>query len=270
MAKHGQLTPLGTGGWMATAERETASYLWEINDSLLLLDAGSGLRRLVSPEFQNKIQQQEKIYLFLSHYHLDHTIGLSYLDGILRSDQTLVICAPDKTIAYYDPEEALEMLIRMPFYPIPFPMLPFRKEIVPLQIGLNQVDHIQVNVWHQKHSDASIGFAFGKSLAYVTDTSVMNRAIKYCNGVAYLFHEIYYDSFDMEEMKQKNELEKISWHSCDTDVAEFALQAAVQHLVPIHFHPFHSRQRMQDQIARLNESGLTVLEPKDGETILLT
>lgn len=270
MSKHGQLIPLGTGGWMATSTRETAAYLWEYNQKTIILDAGTGIRRLAQDEFRKKIQQNDKIYLFLSHYHFDHVIGLSYLDGILTPEQTLVICAPDRTIADYDPEEVLEMLVRMPFYPIPYPMLPFQKEVIPLQIGHNIIDGLEVQVWHQKHSNASIGFAFGKSLAYATDTSVMNHALKYCNGIAYLLHEIYYDSIDIEELEQLNQKEKIMWHSSDKEVAEFALQSAVQNLIPIHFHPFHSEDRFKKQIEHLEECGLNVIVPNDGIPIPLS
>ncbi len=269
VAKLGTLTPLGTGGWMATSERETAGYLWEHNGKLILLDAGSGIRRLENPDLLKRFQGHEKIYLFLSHYHLDHVVGLTYLERFLLPSQTLVVCAPDRMLVYYDPEEAINKILCMPLYPRPLHFLPFHSEIRELHIGENSIDGIDVTVWPQKHSDGSIGFAFGNNLAYVTDTSVLNRALSSCNGVRWLLHEVYYDEQDVAELNSSNRSGQIGHHSIDTETAEFALQCAAGKLIPIHFHPGHSKARFDAQIVRLEDSGLDVVVPYDSIPISL-
>ncbi|MDK9698916.1 MAG: MBL fold metallo-hydrolase [bacterium] len=265
----GTLLPLGTGGWMATAERETSAYLWQRGNRTILLDAGSGLRRLGDCDCLAQLQATEKIYLFLSHYHLDHTIGFTFLSRFLKPEQTLVICAPDRTLCYYNPREALEMMLRMPFYHTPFPFLPFHTEIKELHLGENDVDGMPVTVWPQKHSDTSVGYAFDSTLAYISDTSVLARAMEPCNGVRWLLHEVYYDPTDVAELDRNENREAILHHSCDTEVAEFALQCAAGNLIPIHFNPTHSRERYVAQIERLADSIVDLTIPEDGKLISL-
>jgi glyoxylase-like metal-dependent hydrolase (beta-lactamase superfamily II) len=71
---------LGTGGWLPSGSRETSCYAVRDGSDLLLLDAGTGLRRLITDP--SICQDVTRIDVALSHFHLDHVIGLSYLDAL--------------------------------------------------------------------------------------------------------------------------------------------------------------------------------------------
>lgn len=62
-------TILGSGGWFATDERETACALVRDGDRALLLDAGSGLQRA-------RLDGVRELHILLTHFHLDHVCGL--------------------------------------------------------------------------------------------------------------------------------------------------------------------------------------------------
>jgi ribonuclease BN (tRNA processing enzyme) len=75
-----EITFLGTAGWMPNDQRETASIAVRVGSSLILLDAGTGIRRLVTdPALHGGV---ESIHVMLSHFHLDHVVGLSYLSAL--------------------------------------------------------------------------------------------------------------------------------------------------------------------------------------------
>ena len=67
-----KLTFLGTNGWYATKEGNTICTLIETAERYIVLDAGDGIHRL--DEFAK--DENKPADIFLSHFHLDHIIGL--------------------------------------------------------------------------------------------------------------------------------------------------------------------------------------------------
>src|SRR5437588_410003 len=69
------LTILGGGGWFPAQGRQTACALLRDGDSAILIDAGTGVGRLVEqPELLDGIEQLD---ILLTHFHLDHIAGLA-------------------------------------------------------------------------------------------------------------------------------------------------------------------------------------------------
>ena len=70
---------LGGGGWFPAHGRQTACALLRDGDSAIMIDAGTGVGRLVErPELLDGI---ERLDILLTHFHLDHVAGLAYLPG---------------------------------------------------------------------------------------------------------------------------------------------------------------------------------------------
>ena len=96
------VTLLGTLGWMPRGARETTCFAVREGSSLLLFDAGTGLRRLLDPEHAGLLEGAGEVHLFLSHYHLDHVCGLAYLSGVLPG-RDIVIHPPGEELTGVDP-----------------------------------------------------------------------------------------------------------------------------------------------------------------------
>ena len=62
-----QVTLLGTMGWMPSERRETTCTVCRDGDELLLFDAGTGLRRLLTPVGAALLDGVFRVHLFLSH-----------------------------------------------------------------------------------------------------------------------------------------------------------------------------------------------------------
>ena len=118
-----RLLPLGTNGYFPAHGRQTMSYLLTMPGAALLLDAGTGLGRLIEPEVRNHVESLERLDILLTHYHLDHVVGLSYLPGVLGT-------LPVRIHAPVPPLVALgsEALDRLLSPPLPRPALPSRAE----------------------------------------------------------------------------------------------------------------------------------------------
>ena len=86
---------LGTAGYHPSETRHTASFF--IPEHNLLLDAGTGVFRL-----QPLIMSRE-VSILLSHAHLDHVVGLTFLWDVLSG-------TPLERIHVYAEEEKIEQL----------------------------------------------------------------------------------------------------------------------------------------------------------------
>ncbi|MGN6547595.1 MAG: MBL fold metallo-hydrolase, partial [Aureliella sp.] len=65
---------LGTTGYHPSSTRQTACYY--LPELSLVLDAGTGIIGLTN---QLRAEPRESLDIFLSHAHLDHIIGLTFL-----------------------------------------------------------------------------------------------------------------------------------------------------------------------------------------------
>jgi len=69
-----KVTFLGTNGWYPSPTGDTPCVLVDSKDYYIVFDAGNGFYKL-----DRYIKEEKPIYLFISHFHLDHTSGLHTL-----------------------------------------------------------------------------------------------------------------------------------------------------------------------------------------------
>ncbi len=107
---------LGTNGWFDSTTGNTICTLIETDDMYLVLDAGNGIHKL-----DRYIHDQKPVYLFLSHFHLDHIEGLHTIVKF-RLPQGLKIFGMEGT------EKILGDIIRKP-YTVPLGKGPYPVEV---------------------------------------------------------------------------------------------------------------------------------------------
>jgi ribonuclease Z len=210
---------LGTTGYHPNDRRHTACML--LPECGVMLDAGTAVFRasqyLTTPELD----------IFLTHAHLDHVIGLTYLFSVTDVH-------PLRRITVHGPAEKLAAVEEHLFCDAIFPKRPpleFRPLVDSYELaGGGRLTHFPL-----EHRGGSIGFRLdwpGHSMAYITDTVASPDApyVEQVRGVELLLHECY---FPDEQAEWATKL----GHSHTTAVAQVAARAAVGRLVLVHLNP---------------------------------
>jgi ribonuclease BN (tRNA processing enzyme) len=256
----GKLVPLGTNGFFPSCGRETASFLFVIDRRALVLDAGTGLSRLLQQDVRNVLNGCKSLNIILSHYHLDHTVGLSYLPGIWEGG-VVRIYGPAPPFTDVGPQDALDRLLHPPLFTLTLQEFPSPVELVAVSEGEFEIDGLPLRVRGQDHPGGSIGIRIGDEIAYVTDTGVEKRTADFVRGVGLLLHEVW-----LTDDEAKSETVEASRHSNVSGVAEIAKLAGVGQFMPIHHRPTRSAvdlAAMARQIEAL--SGAATLVPEEGK-----
>jgi ribonuclease BN (tRNA processing enzyme) len=214
-----KLVLLGTGGYFATSQRHTACLL--LPEIGVVLDAGSGICRIAN------YLQTDRLEIFLTHAHLDHILGLTYLVNIVPPDVLA------KSTVHGDATKLAavrEHLFAEAIFPVP-PPFGFSPLAGPCPLpGGGTITHFPL-----EHPGGSLGFRLdwrGHSLAYVTDTTASADAdyLAKIRGVDLLVHEAYFAN-------DNGNLPSVTGHSALLRVAEVAAACAVGRLVLVHIAP---------------------------------
>jgi ribonuclease BN (tRNA processing enzyme) len=222
---------LGTGGYYPTNRRHTACLM--LPEVGVVLDAGSGMCQV------GKYLETDRLEVFLSHAHLDHVVGLTYLVNLVPGEvlrQTTVRGEAAKL------EAVREHLFAESIFPVP---PPFR--FVPIGESCSLPRGGTLRAFALKHPGGSLGFRLdwpGQSMAYVTDTTATGNAayLQVIHGVDLLVHESYF-------ARDEHDLPAVTGHSALPAVAELAAAAEVARVVLVHIDPQAADDNAYDLMA---------------------
>ena len=208
---------LGTNGWYDTGTGNTTCTLIETDKYFIILDAGNGLYKI---DQYITSTSKKPIYLFLSHFHLDHIVGLHILNKFnFRQGIRIYGQAGTKNI--------LNTIINEP-YTVPFAKLPFKIDAYDLSEGLHNIP-FSVKCKFLLHSSKCYGYRFEldeKIITYCPDTGICENAMELSENADLLIAEC---SF---KIGQRN----AEWqHLNPEDAAQIAKEASAKKLAMIHF-----------------------------------
>ncbi len=146
-----KLVFLGTNGWYATPLANTVCALIETPSRYIVLDAGDGIHRLD----QYATDPDKPVDLFLSHFHLDHTIGLHIQPKFHFKNVMRIFGMPGT-------KKTLATLVDHPFT-APYSLLEprgLKVEIHELKEGENKIDEYAVRAAPLVHADPCWGYRF--------------------------------------------------------------------------------------------------------------
>ncbi|HCC31140.1 MAG TPA: MBL fold metallo-hydrolase [Marinilabiliales bacterium] len=172
---------LGTNGWYDTTTGNTVSILIQCPKYDIILDAGNGFAKIGKYLTFNK-----PVYLFLSHYHLDHIIGLHTLNKFYFK-QGLHIIGPKGL------KKMLNTMVQKP-YTFPFSKLPYPTKIYEVKNGRYK-SPIPFYCKPLNHPVPTLGYRFhinGKVLTYCTDTGYYANAVNLAENADLLITECAY------------------------------------------------------------------------------
>jgi ribonuclease BN (tRNA processing enzyme) len=220
-----RLIVLGGGGWFPANGRHTACALLRNGDGAILIDAGTGVGRLV--ENPDLLAGVERLDILLTHFHLDHVVGLAYLPALGLSDR-MTIWGPGRGLYGASTQELLTSMFHEPLHSVSLEQQDIAVRDLPL--GESELAGIRIDTRRQDlHSAPTLGFRFGDSLAWMTDTAHDVEATGFVSGCKLLAHEAWFTSAQPRNPDV---------HSSAAQAADIASRAGVEQLLLIHVPPF--------------------------------
>jgi ribonuclease Z len=216
-----KLLLLGTTGYHPNEARHTACLM--LPEMGVVLDAGTAMFRV------REHLQTDSLDIFLTHAHLDHVIGLTYLFDVLHQKQI-------KRATVHGEAAKLAAIQRHLFATELFPVMPpidWRPLDGPAELRGGRLSYFPL-----AHPGGAVGYRIDwpdRSLAYVTDTTAKPDSdyLGHIAGVDLLVHECYFTD-EWGEWAEK------TGHSRLTPVVQLAAKAEVGRLVLVHMNPLET------------------------------
>lgn len=236
---------LGTNGWYDSDTGNTICTLINSDKYHIILDAGNGISKA-----DQYIDDDLPVYLFLSHFHLDHIEGLHILNKFHFS-QGLKIFGQKGT------RDVLNTIVNDPFT-VPLKKLPYPVEVGELLPGPYKMP-FALECEFLLHASPTLGYRFdleGKIIAYCPDTGV-------CEGAVHLAGD---SDLLIAECSHKPGESSPAWpHLNPQDAADIARRADAKRLALTHFDAgrYRSIQERIDAVASV-KNYQDIIVGKDG------
>jgi len=211
-----KITFLGTNGWYDTGTGNTTSIMVETSGQYIILDAGFGFYKV-----KDLIKEDKPVLLFISHFHLDHIIGL----------HTLPIFKVSQGIDIYT-QKGGQKLLRS-FLKRPFTSPPL---LLPTKIRFHEIDKktrfdFGFETMRLQHPVPCFGYRFetgGASVSYCTDTGLCGNLRRLAKDAGLLMTEC--------SMRPGDKSPNL-FHITPETAASVARDAAAGKLALFHFDP---------------------------------
>lgn len=275
-----KLTFWGTRGSIATPGEETAGYGGDTAcvsisgpepDHLIVLDAGTGIRRLG----QSLDERVTRIDILLSHLHLDHIVGLGFFAPLFR---------PGKHVVIWGPAAGTSLVDRLGRYLSP-PLFPVRLRDVAADLELRDapeaptlIGGFTMSAAAVIHRDPAVGFRIerdGRAVVYLPDhepalgpsfpaTPAWTSGAELAAGADLLIHDAQYTD---EEY-----VERMGWgHSTPGHAVALAGLAGARRLALFHHDPAHDDAAIDGLLAEARRAsrGVEVLAAREGTSVAI-
>ncbi len=237
-----KITFLGTNGWYNYDNHETSCVFIESKNFNLILDLGSGIKNLNKIKFKNR-----ETFIFISHLHLDHVIGIHYLSSIAKL-KNINIILHNKYLKKFKDIFSKPYTLKYKNYKNRINIISFNKKKypnIPINFISKQLDH----------SDPSYGFKFfldKKIISYCTDTKYCKNLFNLSNGADLLIIEC-------NQFKKKNNFH-LSFDEIKKNLSKFKTKKiALTHFGPEDFSSINERSaKLKKDIDLINNVELFI------------
>ncbi len=218
---------LGTAGYHPSETRHTTGIFvpGAASDDAFLLDGGSGTFRL------NNRTLPARLHVFLTHAHLDHTVGLNFLYDVVYMQRQMQ--ERDVEILFHGDAKTRDAVCGNLFNPLIFP-LSFQWQWHEIEAAQPfEVAGVRINTALLTHPGGSLGYRFDwgtKALGFITDTGGDENYFSLIEGVDLLIHERNFPD-------EYAELACASGHCTSRDLIIAGRASGASQIAAMHFNP---------------------------------
>jgi ribonuclease BN (tRNA processing enzyme) len=239
---------LGTNGWYDTKTGNTVCVFIETENEYIIFDAGNGFYKI-----DKYVRYDKPVYLFLSHYHLDHVIGLHTLNKF-NFKQGIDIYGPP----------GLKMLFKKVINaPYSMPISRLNMQVRLHEIKESSFLPAQTEFKVLRHSSLCYGYRViseGKVVTYCMDTGI-------CRNLSLLAREA--DLFITESSLKPGQVNNKWPHLNPRQAAEVASKSKCKRMILLHFDAsiYLKMKSREDAAAVARRIFRNTLAAEDGLTI---
>ena len=222
------------------------------SDEVFIIDAGTGLIRLGNLFCARPEPEGRRIHLLLTHFHLDHVLGLPFFKPLFSPKARITFYTP------WDPRETqdtLQELMGGRYFPIDFMETASAKDFQQLPEGSVEIAGIRISWCPLIHPQGSVAYRLesrGKAWVLATDTEHPpegedERLADFCREADALVYDAMYTPEDYSD--------KVGWgHSTWVQGARLARRARVGTLYLSHLNPDYTGARLDEMLGRAREA----------------
>jgi ribonuclease BN (tRNA processing enzyme) len=252
-----QIRCFGARGSIPVSGREYVKYggdttcleIRSKNDEIIIVDAGSGIRRL-----GNQLLDEKRFHyhLIFTHSHLDHILGFPFFKPIYHNEAIIHLMGCPSTQGNI--QKLLSKAMSAPLFPIQFDALLGTIDYdVECRFGY-KIDSIEIFPINLNHPNGGMGYKFvedGKSFVFLTDNELgskhrngrpVEEYVEFSKDADLLIH-------DAEFTRDEYHITKGWGHSTYPDALRLAQEAHVKALGLFH-HNQNRNDEDQDMIVQ--------------------
>jgi ribonuclease BN (tRNA processing enzyme) len=229
--------------------------------TLLVLDAGTGIRRLGAEiAASGSPRTVKRVDVLLTHLHMDHIQGLGFFAPLRDPEQEVHIWGPASALLSL--RVRLTRYMSPPLFPVHLRDLPCKLVLHEVPCGDEQVGEFKISSMLVCHPDPTVGYRIESPSGVVTylpdhepalGTRHFPISARWTSGYKLaveadlLIHDAQYTD---EEYR-----ERVGWgHSSMSQTFQFAELAGARRLVPFHHDPGHNDEFLDRLTGETEES----------------
>lgn len=232
---------------------------------LLIVDAGTGIKRLGERLMAESGKAMLAVDLLLTHFHLDHIIGLPFFAPLYAPQAVITFFSP---AAPKETEKYLSGLQMGRYFPVAFKETASQKKFLKadeagFSVGKFRISHCSLN-----HPQGSVAYRVeegGRSVVFATDTEPPEQGID--ERLASFIRRATYFIYDATFTPQEYRVRQGWGHSSWLDGTKLARAGGVKNLVLSHFNPDHDDSQVAGMVRLAKNEFRRTFAAREGWTV---